>query len=193
MQCLQFSLLPVFAISCPDLADLSVGRLCRTAMKQNEISISLRICKDRSCGRRDELVPSLPTETPNAIDTAPRLIRLRRIRSGQHFLAGNVGAEEGTRTPTAFRPPAPKAGASANSATSAWAQYSIAHRPQLSLPVRPGFARLRRNKTLPGGNHATLHEMRGRGRGQCRVLPRLRGAAISRRVSSESGGTIANG
>src|ERR1700691_3402113 len=28
-------------------------------------------------------------------------------------------AEEGTRTPTAFRPPAPKAGASANSATSA--------------------------------------------------------------------------
>ena len=29
------------------------------------------------------------------------------------------GAEEGTRTPTAFRPPAPKAGASANSATSA--------------------------------------------------------------------------
>ena len=31
----------------------------------------------------------------------------------------SVGAEEGTRTPTAFRPPAPKAGASANSATSA--------------------------------------------------------------------------
>jgi hypothetical protein len=30
-----------------------------------------------------------------------------------------VSAEEGTRTPTAFRPPAPKAGASANSATSA--------------------------------------------------------------------------
>src|SRR5467141_609824 len=29
------------------------------------------------------------------------------------------GAEEGTRTPTAFRPPAPKAGASSNSATSA--------------------------------------------------------------------------
>ena len=29
------------------------------------------------------------------------------------------GAEEGTRTPTAFRPPAPKAGASANFATSA--------------------------------------------------------------------------
>src|ERR1700690_1238830 len=36
------------------------------------------------------------------------------------------GAEEGTRTPTAFRPPAPKAGASANSATSASAnQYNI--------------------------------------------------------------------
>src|SRR5580700_2459954 len=30
-----------------------------------------------------------------------------------------ISAEEGTRTPTAFRPPAPKAGASANSATSA--------------------------------------------------------------------------
>src|ERR1700722_7016968 len=31
----------------------------------------------------------------------------------------DISAEEGTRTPTAFRPPAPKAGASANSATSA--------------------------------------------------------------------------
>jgi hypothetical protein len=38
-----------------------------------------------------------------------------------------LGAEEGTRTPTAFRPPAPKAGASANSATSArWPKYNIA-------------------------------------------------------------------
>src|SRR5690348_16968997 len=38
-----------------------------------------------------------------------------------------AGAEEGTRTPTAFRPPAPKAGASANSATSA-VGASVYHR-----------------------------------------------------------------
>src|SRR5580700_8296059 len=34
-------------------------------------------------------------------------------------------AEEGTRTPTAFQPPAPKAGASANSATSASAMQQL--------------------------------------------------------------------
>ncbi len=55
-------------------------------------------------------------------------------RSGQHFLAGNVGAEEGTRTPTAFRPPAPKAGASANSATSACAKYITALTPDCACP-----------------------------------------------------------
>jgi hypothetical protein len=32
----------------------------------------------------------------------------------------DVGAEGGTRTPTVLQPPAPQAGASANSATSAW-------------------------------------------------------------------------
>ena len=51
----------------------------------------------------------------------------RQTRLGEHFLVAKAGAEEGTRTPTAFRPPAPKAGASANSATSALpCEYSIA-------------------------------------------------------------------
>ena len=43
-----------------------------------------------------------------------------------HLLPENFGAEEGTRTPTAVKPPAPKAGASANSATSAHPHTSIA-------------------------------------------------------------------
>jgi hypothetical protein len=35
-----------------------------------------------------------------------------------------IGAVEGTRTPTGFHPPAPKAGASANSATTAGAHFN---------------------------------------------------------------------
>src|SRR5580692_3877541 len=46
------------------------------------------------------------------------------------------GAEEGTRTPTAFRPPAPKAGASANSATSASAEYNTALTLDCACPHR---------------------------------------------------------
>src|ERR1700675_1932667 len=70
-------------------------------------------------------------------------------------------AEEGTRTPTAFRPPAPKAGASANSATSASpTEYNIGTKSlvpssrfpcvleqfQLPLPSFPSFASLRRQR-----------------------------------------------
>jgi uncharacterized membrane protein len=47
-----------------------------------------------------------------------------------------IGAEEGTRTPTAFRPPAPKAGASANSATSASGKYNTAVRLDCACPRR---------------------------------------------------------
>ena len=135
-------------------------------------------------------------------DPSPRVKRTRSLRlspsarsarSGEHFLIGNVHAEEGTRTPTAFRPPAPKAGASANSATSAWAQYSIGSGPQLSLPMRPRFVSLRRERDPPGENHATLHEVRGCGRGQRFVLPCLRVAAIGGRVSGECGGAVSNG
>ena len=45
------------------------------------------------------------------------------------------GAEEGTRTPTAFRPPAPKAGASANSATSALRNSITRDRQALAADV----------------------------------------------------------
>src|ERR1700675_492915 len=70
-------------------------------------------------------------------------------------------AEEGTRTPTAFRPPAPKAGAAANSATSAApTEYNIGTKSlvpssrfpcvleqfQLPLPSFPSFASLRRQQ-----------------------------------------------
>ena len=59
------------------------------------------------------------------VDAANRGVRLYNgmkidWENGSNGLVGREGnAEEGTRTPTAFRPPAPKAGASANSATSA--------------------------------------------------------------------------
>jgi hypothetical protein len=59
------------------------------------------------------------------VDAANRGVRLYNgmkidRENGSNGLVGREGnAEEGTRTPTAFRPPAPKAGASANSATSA--------------------------------------------------------------------------
>ena len=46
--------------------------------------------------------------------------------------AGNSGAQEGTRTPTTLRSPAPEAGASTNFAT--WAMGSIIEGNQLFLP-----------------------------------------------------------
>src|SRR5690348_7720630 len=52
----------------------------------------------------------------------------------------DFGAEEGTRTPTAFRPPAPKAGASANSATSA-SPVSISSRKNHTIEDRCGRQR----------------------------------------------------
>src|SRR5262245_50006832 len=42
----------------------------------------------------------------------------------------DVGAEGGTRTPTVLLPPAPQAGASANSATSAWWVSRLPGRPE---------------------------------------------------------------
>ena len=91
--------------------------------------------------------------------------RLHFVSLGEHFLAGNVGAEEGTRTPTAFRPPAPKAGASANSATSAMSASiasplggRAAEPSRLPLPgpvLLLGFA-----AGIPQEAHdGTLHEM----------------------------------
>ena len=45
----------------------------------------------------------------------------RALRLAEGELKGESnGAEGGTRTPTVLLPPAPQAGASANSATSAW-------------------------------------------------------------------------
>ncbi len=83
--------------------------------------------------------------------------RLHFVSLGEHFLAGNVGAEEGTRTPTAFRPPAPKAGASANSATSAMSASiasplggRAAEPSRLPLPGPCAFARLRRRDPSGG-------------------------------------------
>src|SRR5882762_7298016 len=55
-------------------------------------------------------------------------------RDGPHFEVVD-GAEEGTRTPTAFRPPAPKAGASANSATSALRNSITRDRQALAADV----------------------------------------------------------
>lgn len=87
------------------------------------------------------------------------------------------GAAEGTRTPTGFRPPAPKAGASANSATTARADFSsipvllprrrssvpARRKIQIRLPPARGFARLRlRQQSRPHQEtlHATLHQVR---------------------------------
>src|SRR5271169_3457141 len=51
--------------------------------------------------------------------TRPSAQPPERIRSGQHFLIGNAGAVEWIRTTTLLRAPAPQAGASASSATTA--------------------------------------------------------------------------
>src|SRR6266478_9796277 len=59
-------------------------------------------------------------------------------------------AEEGTRTPTAFRPPAPKAGASANSATSALRNSITRDRPALAADVFAVDApAVKRNQVFP--------------------------------------------
>src|ERR1700751_5777776 len=48
-----------------------------------------------------------------------------------------IGAEEGIRTPTVLLPPAPQAGASASSATSAWGRtVSIFQRVRREQPMR---------------------------------------------------------
>ena len=66
----------------------------------------------------------------------------RGSRNGVSDLLGNhgFGAEEGTRTPTAFRPPAPKAGASANSATSARQVDDAVTRLYVSSAAKAGAA-----------------------------------------------------
>ena len=94
-------------------------------------------------------------------------------------------AEEGTRTPTAFRPPAPKAGASANSATSAYGR--VYHRLALGLrlPTPQRFASLRAQVGFPRGE--TWHFARSAGRRlrTARLLPGLRRGAGGARRSSE--------
>ena len=109
-------------------------------------------------------------------------------RSGQHFLAGNVGAEEGTRTPTAFRPPAPKAGASANSATSACAKYITALTPDCPCPRGTVLlVSAASGEFQEGGNHGSLHEMRSSSCGRRRLLPVLwLGAGGARRRSERA-------
>src|SRR5882762_9206119 len=79
-------------------------------------------------------------------------------REGSRFEVVD-GAEEGTRTPTAFRSPAPKAGASANSATSALRNSITRDRQALAADVFAVDApAAKRNQIFPSLRIFSLRE-----------------------------------
>src|SRR5687767_11683768 len=79
-----------------------------------------------------------------------------RIHSARYliFTHESVGAEGGTRTPTVLLPPAPQAGASANSATSARELYGCAGAGAAGAVV--GAAGARPPTTDPGPRWPTM-------------------------------------
>jgi multimeric flavodoxin WrbA len=69
--------------------------------------------------RSKRMLAEYGAPTPADAEWADGIIFGTPTRFGNTSAELKASAEEGTRTPTALRPPAPKAGASANSATSA--------------------------------------------------------------------------
>src|SRR5688500_1054644 len=90
-----------------------------------------------------------------------RLAMSEPFRLAEGGLKGESnGAEGGTRTPTVLLPPAPQAGASANSATSAWCEVVWANLQRIRSPETiqyMGEAAQRQQKTVhrPSSTRAT--------------------------------------